>query len=226
MDLTSRGGHEGKQMPKIEAPTVAEHHKMRRDALIEAATRLLATGGVEAVTPAAVGAEAGLARSSFYQYFDSSAALLATVVEELMPQATADLVAATGSAADPGDRIDAYVRAYLEAVTDHSHRSVAALGQAGLPEECRARVQELHGQMFAPLSAAVADLLALQHADARRGQASHGAAGGSQSDPTLTARLILGILHAAAALAVEGSDHDQVLESTLDLVHGGLAGRH
>ncbi len=51
-------------MPRIDAPTVAEHHQMRRAALMAAAGDLLATQGVESVTLGAVGAAAGLARSS------------------------------------------------------------------------------------------------------------------------------------------------------------------
>ena len=60
-------------MPKISAPTVAEHRVRQRDALLHAATELLVDGGVSAVTPAAVGAAAGLARPSVYQYFSSGA---------------------------------------------------------------------------------------------------------------------------------------------------------
>ncbi|MGB8020339.1 MAG: TetR family transcriptional regulator, partial [Candidatus Nanopelagicales bacterium] len=80
-------------MPRIDAPTVAEHHQMRRAALIAAANDLLATEGVEAVTLGAVGAAAGLARSSVYQYFDSTGSLLAELVEQEVPRATAHLAA-------------------------------------------------------------------------------------------------------------------------------------
>ena len=56
-------------MPRIDAPTVAEHHVMRRDAIIAAARDLLGTAGASAVTPAAVAGRSGLARTSVYQYF-------------------------------------------------------------------------------------------------------------------------------------------------------------
>lgn len=52
-------------MPKISAPTVAEHRVRQRGALLRAAIELLVDGGVSAVTPAAVSAAAGLARPSF-----------------------------------------------------------------------------------------------------------------------------------------------------------------
>ncbi len=78
-------------MPKINAPTVAEHRDQRRAALVHAGRDILASQGADAVTPAAVGAAAGIARSSVYQYFDSSVALLAAIVEESFPNATATL---------------------------------------------------------------------------------------------------------------------------------------
>ena len=46
------------------------------------------------MTPAAVGAAAGIARSSVYQYFDSTSALLAAIIEDAFPPATAALRAA------------------------------------------------------------------------------------------------------------------------------------
>ena len=88
-------------MPRIDAPTVAEHHARRRAALVAAGADLLASGGVEAVTLGAVGSATGLARSSVYQYFDSAPALLAAVVEEVFPRSTAKLRAAVERAATP-----------------------------------------------------------------------------------------------------------------------------
>ena len=41
-------------MPKIAAPTLAEHHAQRRAAILAAATGLLQREGAPAVTPAAV----------------------------------------------------------------------------------------------------------------------------------------------------------------------------
>ncbi|MFE2631596.1 TetR/AcrR family transcriptional regulator, partial [Streptomyces sp. NPDC059374] len=69
-------------MPKINASSVAEHRAQQREALIGAAIDILVHEGATAVTPAAVGARAGLARSRGYQYFDTAAALQAPVTEE------------------------------------------------------------------------------------------------------------------------------------------------
>jgi len=100
---------------------------------------------VDAVSLATVGAATGLARSSVYQYFDSTPALLAAVVEDEFPRATERLRSAVTEGVDPAEQIDAFVRTALEMATEPTHRSLYALGNAGLPPVCRARLVELHG---------------------------------------------------------------------------------
>ena len=132
-------------MPRIEAPTVAEHHQMRRTALLEAAENVLADHGADALTLAAVGNAAGLARSSVYQYFASTGDLMAAVVEDAFPRGTQRLV-------------DAYVVTALEMATDRTHRSLQALAAADLPADCRSRMSQLHMEQSAPLRDALTAL--------------------------------------------------------------------
>ncbi len=189
-------------MPKIDAPTVAEHHRRRRADLLAAAIRLLAEGSLDAVTLAAVGEAVGLSRSSVYQYFDSTPALLAAVVEDAFPRAAGRIEGAMGTAETPGQRIDAYVRVALELATDPTHRSLEALADAPLPPECRARIRELHEEQYAPLRAA---LLA-------RGT----------PDADLATGLILGLLQGASRAIAAGTPRDVVLAATLRMIHQGL----
>lgn len=189
-------------MPRIEAATVAEHHLMRRAALIEAASDLLAHEGVDAVTLAAVGSAAGLARSSVYQYFDSSADVLAALVEEAIPRAAASMEAAVRSVEGPEERVVAWVHAYLAAATEPTHRALADLGGLGLPPECRVRIDELHAAQAAPLVHALSDLDA--------------------DDPELTAGLIEGIARAAAARINAGAPAEPVRRRTMDFVRAAL----
>ena len=71
-------------MPKIQAPTLALHRELRRQQLMSAALELALSNGADSITVAAVAAKAGLARSSIYEYFASSADLVADlVIEEL-----------------------------------------------------------------------------------------------------------------------------------------------
>ncbi|HEX6887013.1 MAG TPA: TetR family transcriptional regulator [Candidatus Nanopelagicales bacterium] len=187
-------------MPRIDAPTVAEHHARRRAALVAAAGDLLATEGVEGVTLAAAGAAAGLARSSVYQYFDSAGSLLAATVEAALPRATAELAAAVARAGAPLDRVEAWVRASVAGGTDPAHRSMADLGGMQLPEACRARLAELHAAQQAPLEAALAE---------------HGVA-----EPALVAELLSGLVRTAAASINAGADAAAVTQRAVALVLG------
>ena len=190
-------------MPRIDAPTVAEHRERRREALLAAATALLAEHGVEAVNLAAAGAASGLARSSVYQYFDSTPALLAAVVEDVMAKTGARLAAAMGRADGPSERIDAFVRSTLDTATDPAHRSIHALAGSTLPPECLSRVAELHRMQYQPLLDALVELGVLQ--------------------PDLTMQLVVAMVVRAAQAVADGAARRPVLARTLDLVHHGIA---
>ena len=189
-------------MPRIEAPTVAEHHQMRRTALLEAAETVLADQGADALTLAAVGSAAGLARSSVYQYFASTGDLMAAVVEDAFPRGNQRLSEAVAAAPTPRAKIDAYVVTALEMATDRTHRSLQALAAADLPLECRARMAQLHMEQSAPLRDALEAL--------------------GDPSPDITARLVLGVVRAASTLVVEGVPVPEARDRVLDLVHDGV----
>lgn len=190
-------------MPRIAAPTVAEHHAMRRAALVAAAGDLLARQDIEGVTLAAAGAAAGLARSSVYQYFDSAGALLAAAIEAALPRATAELAAVVESAGAPLDRVEAWVRATLTAATDPAHSAMVDLGGMDLPTQCRARLAELHAAQLAPLVGALREL--------------------EVPGPDLVAELLSGLVRAAAARINTGSPVGDVTERTVALVRACCA---
>ena len=189
-------------MPRIEAPTVAEHHALRRAALLDAGRTLLADSGVEAVTPAAVGAAAGIARSSVYQYFDSTVALLAAIVEDSFPRATDQLRGAVDAAGTPRERVRAYLSTALRLATDPEHRSFDTLATSALPEEFRVRVAALHREQYAPLASALSEL--------------------GIEDVALAGQLISGLLTGAARAVVAGAEVDRVERALLDAVMGGI----
>ncbi len=189
-------------MPRISAPTVAEHRVRQRDALLRAATELLVAGGVNAVTPAAVGAAAGLARPSVYQYFSSGADILASVIEDAFPRANEALRVALESANGPAERLDTYVRESLRLARDGAHRPAAALAAAQLPDECMARLRELHHEQAAPFLRALQEL--------------------ETPDLELTAQLLGGVLEAAMRAIESGASLDAVTERTLTLVRAAV----
>lgn len=192
-------------MPKISAPTVAEHRRRQRDALLAAATELLVEGGVSAVTPAAVGAAVGLARPSVYQYFESAAGILAAITEDSFARSNAQLDAALAGLDDPLEVMDAYVKETLRQAAAGAHRPAAALTAAQLPDECRARVTELHYEQIAPFMAALQRL--------------------EVPDFEITARLLGGLLEAAMGAIESGSDPDAVTRTTTALVRAAVQPR-
>lgn len=189
-------------MPKISAPTVVEHHRRQRESLIRAATSILVTQGVSAVTPAAVGAAAGLARASVYQYFDSGAGILAAIIEDSFPPSNALVKAAIAGLTDPLDVMDAYVRETLRQAADGAHRPAAALSGAQLPAEARERLAQLHREQIAPFMRALGQL--------------------DVPDLMITGRLLGGVLEAAMAAIESGSALNDVTRAALALIHAAL----
>ncbi|MHA6523098.1 TetR/AcrR family transcriptional regulator [Tessaracoccus sp. G1721] len=189
-------------MPRIDAPTVAEHHSRKRATLLAAGAELLAEQGVDGVTLGAVGAAAGLARSSVYQYFDSAPALLAAVVNDLAASAAEHLARTRDAAPTPTARIEEFVRSALDTSMEATHRSLAALDPASLPAECRAHVAALHQRQFEPLRQDLAEL--------------------GDERPELTAQLIGGVLSAAYRALADGAPKDTVVAHTLAFIGHGV----
>ena len=189
-------------MPKIDAPTVAEHRANQERALLDAARELLLASGRAAITPAAVGAAAGLARSSVYKYFSSGEEILTRIAAEAFADWGARVSDAVGRAADADGRVDTYVRTTLELAGSGAHR-VAVLG-GGLPRDAgaRERLAQAHRDLAAPLIAALAE----------RGDA----------DPVLTAELIDGVLGRAIDQLDAGRAAEDVVPATLEFVRRAI----
>ena len=183
------GACQNAAMPRIEAPTLAEHHALRRGAILDAAVTILGADGPAGVTPAAVAAAAGLARSSVYQYFSSTAELVAAGVEETFRRVIAGIDAALATAATPREKIAAFVSGALEAAAS-GHEPMSVYAAADLPEACREAVVELHRRATVPL---VEPLEAL-----------------GVAEPWATAELIGGLVSAAALQVARGEPLDSV----------------
>ncbi|MFJ9369041.1 TetR/AcrR family transcriptional regulator [Nocardia sp. NPDC101769] len=185
-------------MPKIDAPTVAEHRANQERALLDAARGLLLEGGADAVTPAAVGAVAGLARSSVYKYFRSGDEILARIVADSFAEWGAWVRDAVDRRDTADDRITAYVRVTLELAAAGAHR-VAVLG-GGTPGDPagRAVLARHHRDLAAPLRAALTE----------RGD----------PDPELTAALVDGVLGRAIDRLDAGEPVEYVTRVTTEFL--------
>lgn len=178
-------------MPKIDAPTVAEHRAAQLRALLDAARELIgAEGGT--FTLAAVAARAGLARSSVYQYFRSREELVDAVVADVVPRWSARITAAVAGATSPSDAVVAYARENLLLVEEGEHAVVAALRTEAGREVLAQQSAEMHATILVPLAAALSDL--------------------GVPDATRAAELVNAVVLAAARQVEAGEDADTVLD--------------
>lgn len=143
-------------MPKISAPTIAEHREARRDALLVAAASLMQQG--RTFTVAQVAQEVGLSRSAVYEYYNSAADLIADVLVDEMAMWVDEITPAVDAIEDPNGRIEAWVRGVLAYVAEGRHTLLKAAGAIDLPEARRAQVQSMHRELIAPLSQALCEL--------------------------------------------------------------------
>lgn len=178
-------------MPKIQAPTVAEHHDRQRRAILDAARALLAEPGRTA--PPSLGevaASAGLARPSVYQYFASRDALFEAVVAELFPAWAAQVQQRMDAASTPQDKVWAYVESNLDQVSAGEHAVIRGLA-ATAPMALRRTSMDLHAQLRAPLHQALLD--------------------GGEPDPDAMSDLVHAVVMRASAMLEDGLGHDQAL---------------
>lgn len=138
-------------MPKIQAPTLALHRELRRQQLMDAAMELALSEGADSITVAAVAAKAGLARSSIYEYFASSADLIADLVLEELDSYTRRLAEAVVGTTEPFLRIELWITESLRYVADGRHMLVKSLNTINTPDERKEEILMGHRRMLAPL---------------------------------------------------------------------------
>ncbi len=176
-------------MPRITAPTVAEHVRLQEQAIIDAAARLFAEQGVAGTDLADIASAVGLARSSVYRYFpDKDHILLAWFEREQQPviERAAAILAGDGSAAD---RIVRWMSFQLDYVADPAHdlapRLMAEVG--AVAHDVQQAIAAGHVRLYGQPATLVAEAV------------------GDGRDARVVLGLLGGLLRAAAEALVAGS---------------------
>lgn len=143
-------------MPKINAPTVAEHRTAQRAALLSAARDLLIENS-DSFGIGKVAERAGLARSSVYSYFSNAEDLVDALVVEVFPRWTEFVVDRMAAAQGPDAKISAYVDANLELVARGDHSLMRALANLLNPAKHTESAKLLHDELQAELHSALRD---------------------------------------------------------------------
>ncbi len=191
-------------MPKIRAATLAEHRRLQRAALLDAARSLLTEGGMEALTFPALAARTGLARSSVYEYFRSRADLVEQLCEIDFPLWAAEIEAGMASCETAPARVEAYVRGQLALAGDPRHLAVVAISALELDEAARERIRATHAGLVSLVVEALREL--------------------GHPQPRLAAALLQGVVEAAGKRAKGGSAQEQrlVADTAVALALHGL----
>lgn len=140
-------------MPRIKTQSLASHRDWRRSQLIEAAASIALESGGDAITVASVAARAGLSRTSVYEYFASSADLVADLVIDELENFTKVLTDATANCDRPIDAIEEWISSSLTYIADGRHLLAKALNATDLPRERSVAIGSAHRKLLAPLHA-------------------------------------------------------------------------
>jgi AcrR family transcriptional regulator len=138
-------------VPRIEAATIVENREMRRQQLIDAALSLAISKGAESVTVTAVARKAGLSRSAIYEYFSSSADLIADLILDELELYTNRLSRAVDATSDPFNQIEQWITEALKYIADGRHLLVKSLNSIATPEFRKEEIGMAHRRMLATI---------------------------------------------------------------------------
>ena len=144
--------------PKIQAATIVEQRAMRQRQLIDAALAIALESGAASITVGAVAQRAGLARSSIYEYFSSSADLIADLVIEELALYQKRLSQAVIGTQDPYQHIELWIAEALQYVVDGRHMLIKSLNAATIPEFRRDEISQGHRNLMTTISAPLQEI--------------------------------------------------------------------
>ncbi|SER58972.1 DNA-binding transcriptional regulator, AcrR family [Propionibacterium cyclohexanicum] len=184
-------------MPKINAPTVREHHERMLASLVDAAEAVLRDEGPDGLTAASVSARAGVARNSIYRYVDSVDDLRGLVVERYMPEWFAAVQYSMDSTDDPREQILAWAHANLEQATRAGHGWLMRISKHRLDPNTSRTVDHAHHSLSGVLVEAWTPL--------------------APTKATVAAEMTAGVLYASMHEVEAGAQLDEA-QATLDAV--------
>jgi AcrR family transcriptional regulator len=190
-------------VPKIAANTIAENRDLREAAILSAANSIAREQGLAQVTFSAIAKKTGIARTTVYAYFDSSADLIADVLIDELFEMNELLSHRVQSAATPREGVTSWISASLEYVNDGRHELLKSAASVELPPVRRAQMQQLHRAMISPLVDALSNLKVDQ--------------------PQTVAMQISGVVDVAVRRLASGGDLNQEIAATNAFVLNGLA---
>lgn len=138
--------------PKIEEPTILKQRAMRQKQIIDSAMSLALEGGAPSVTVSAVAKRAGISRTLVYEYFSSSADLIADLVLEELEYFKTRLNIAVEGISDPYEYIEQWISEALAYVADGRHILVKSLNSVAEPEFRKSEISQKHRNLMSTIA--------------------------------------------------------------------------
>lgn len=189
-------------MPKIAAASIEENRDLRRSAILAAAAQLARRDGLAKLTVGAVAKEAGIARSSVYDYFPSAADIVAEVLADELLDMCDQLADGVAPAKSDAEVVRLWMRSSLAMVADGRHKLLRAAAGIDFPATRRTQINALHRKMAIPLIEALA---------------RHGV-----GQPHRVAAQIAAVVEAAVRLIEAGADPEAEIAAAERFVIAGL----
>ena len=148
-------------MPRIRAGSIEEHKVLTRRQILEAARALLAETGNGDLNLGDLAADAGIGRTTLYEYFRDRDDLIASLVEDALPGVITSLVARMDRKKDPDELLLDLAELVVEFVATDPvlglilHREVPRLG-ANAQDRIRLAHTDLAAAMMGTYQEAVA----------------------------------------------------------------------
>lgn len=199
-------------MPKIRAGSIDEHKELTRRALLDAAYRVIDDAGTAEVPLGEIALHAGVGRTTFYDYFDDRDDVIASLVEEKLPDVIAELIASVPDELDTTERLARLASKTVEFVATDRVFGVILHREAGrMGLEAQKRIRRSHSQLAIELASIY----------------QRGVAEGvfSEMPDYLAGRLIQDtIMSAARALIDDEKRLPEVTDGVENFLLGGLGG--
>ena len=176
----------------------------RQDLILDAAQKLIAQHGVEAVSMGQLAKETGLSRPAIYQYFASLQHVLAELVINEMADLSNAIDEKIAHFPDPMERIRIWIHYSLAHLASAEHRAIRQISVDSLPEESRGMLRAMHGHFMLALTSPVKQL--------------------GIEDVTATCHLLYASVAAAASRIDEGSDFTREAAALERFAVAGIAG--
>jgi AcrR family transcriptional regulator len=197
-------------VPKIRAASIDEHKELTRRSLLDAAYRVIAEAGSAEVALGEIALSAGVGRTTFYDYFDDRDDVIASLVEEKLPDVIAGLIESVDMGLDTRSRLSKLASTTVEFVATDRVFGVILHQEAGrMGVEAQERIRDSHAQL-------ATELASIYMKGVREGvfRPMPGYLAGRFIQDT--------IMSAARALIADGSRLDEVTDGVESFLLGGL----